>query len=627
MSKKLVSALASFLALALLVPVLSIAFTASAEKEPPRLDDYTQDAPIVADGEEKYPTIILPGISQSVSYLADENGNPVKNKDGKELSGGLMIIDDSTVINKALKHLLFPALLTLITQKEHLGFTDKIYDFACDIFDIQASTPDGVPKQSLKTITFDTSLAGMSEKDKEDFYKDVPLQEYVNAVGEENVYLFAFPLLGTPVENGKNLQDYINWIKAETGAQKVNLAPLSLGGTVLTAWANYEHANYDDINKIINVVSLLNGTDIMGDFFARDFILEDQFINADFFPRVMKESSGDATVGYLINILLRIFPRAIFEKTLTRAVDGVLDTFILNAPQFWAMVPKERYPGLADRYLDLDKYPEKALLRQKTDAFYAAQQNLEANFLDMVENHGVKIYNICGYNMDFGVQNYNFFGIMKSSLTTNSDALIPIQSTSIGATAAPAGKQLDADYLAGVANQAYISPDKSLDASTCLFPDRVWFFRDAHHEFGRSDLTIEIAVRIITGEVEDIYTDTDKYPQFNTGRKTNDLTNRMRDVRNMLADPTWEEIPQEKLDKLVAVYNEAADMLRNTYAGDQAKTDKLAQDLRIAIADAKGETYTPPSTEMSASEKFAKMLSDLCFKTMGTKGFSDLLRK
>ena len=43
-----------------------------------------------ADGiEEKVPVIILPGISQSISYLAIEDGKPALNKDGKELQGGL----------------------------------------------------------------------------------------------------------------------------------------------------------------------------------------------------------------------------------------------------------------------------------------------------------------------------------------------------------------------------------------------------------------------------------------------------------------------------------------------------------------------------------------------------------
>ena len=80
----------------------------------------------------------------------------------------------------------------------------------------------------------------------------------------------------------------------------------------------------------------------MGDFYMRNFNIEDEFFFQEFLPMVMTEMNGYATLGHIINIALKIFPRSVIESILTAAVDGILDTLMLNCPQFWAMIPKER---------------------------------------------------------------------------------------------------------------------------------------------------------------------------------------------------------------------------------------------------------------------------------------------
>ncbi|MDR1630847.1 MAG: hypothetical protein LBS36_11675 [Oscillospiraceae bacterium] len=616
MSKRTKKLLSLFLAVLLGLSAVTVASAAPAD------NGETADVPFqvqkaLTQEDEIYPTIILPGISQSVSYLADENGDPVLNADGDELSGGLMIIDPAGVVGKILKKLLLPLFVTLITQRDSLGFTDKVYELGCDLFSIQKSNPDGTPAENLVTRTFDCSVGEMTEEDNYQFYRDIPMQDLAERIGEENIYLFAFPLLGNPVENGKNLQDYIDFVKSERNAEKVNIVSVSLGGTVLTSWADYEGADYSSVNKIINVVSLLDGTDVMSDLMARNFNLDDQFVFSEFFPNIM-DSIGNKALGYLVNIMVRVLPRSVFEKTLTRMTDSVLETFLLNAPQFWAMVPKDRYEGLADRYLNT---PEKALLKEKTDRFHQAQLNLHDNLL-AIKGSGVGIYNICGYNLDFGYGDYSYFGIVGSTKTTNSDAMIPIQSTSLGATAVPANTQFSDEYLAA-ADPKYISPDKSVDASTCLFKDNTWFYLNQHHEVGRTDLVLELASEIVTGHIDSIETDTVRFPQFIEGRKTNGLTGAIKEAKAILAAP--EDYVAGKLPALQAALDEAQTFLDTTYSGGQESVEPLTLNLRIAIAEAKGEVYTAPSADpkLSFLEWFLKAISDAVFKYVGPVGYSD----
>lgn len=62
------------------------------------------DPTLLAKADEvQYPTIVLPGISQSDSFLADENGDPVLRENGKPLRGGLLIIDPDRTVQSALK--------------------------------------------------------------------------------------------------------------------------------------------------------------------------------------------------------------------------------------------------------------------------------------------------------------------------------------------------------------------------------------------------------------------------------------------------------------------------------------------------------------------------------------------
>lgn len=624
MSKKTQRLLSLFLAVTMGVSVFIVGAGASPEvTTEPMFEVYNS----LESDDTIYPTIILPGISQSISYLADENGEPVLNADGNELSGGLLFIDTAGLVGKILKKLLLPLMVTLITQRNAMGFTDKLYELTCDLFSIQKSEPDGTTTENILTRTFDCSVGKMSKEEQDAFFRQIPVRELADEIGAENLYLFAFPLLGNPMDNAKNLQDYIDMVKEQCNAEKVNLAAISMGGTVLTAWADYEGADYDSINKIVNAVAVLDGTDVVGDLMERNFNLEDEYVFSEFLPLVMEASVGDSTMGYLLNLVIRILPRSVFEGILTRMTDGILETLILNAPQFWAMVPKDRYEGLRDRYLNPEEFPEKEILLAKTERFHEAQNDLHNN-LTALANKGVKIYNICGYNLDFGTGDYGYFGIMGSSRETNSDAMINIESTSLGATAAPVGQRLSDEYLA-TADPKYISPNGGLDASTSLFKDRIWFFENQHHEVGRTDLVLELASALLVNDDIDTVDSDPRFPQFIEGRRTNQLTNAIRDAKNLIELAAKNEdgldfkIVADKLPALQAEIDAACDFLDNTYGGGQDRVDALTESLRKLTTEAKGQTYSTGDTKTSLLQFILKKFNEKVYKYVGPYGYSD----
>ena len=578
-----------------------------------------------AANEDVAPTIIIPGISQSVSYLADENGNPAVNSNGEELSGGLLIIDSSTLPGILAGTVAGPLVTSLIMQAD-MGLSDAVYETVTQVFSIQASDKDGKAKENLKTITYEYPISQMSQDDRDYFYRMIPMKSVVDEIGgEDNLYFFTFPLISDPMITAAKLDKYIQMVKEQTGKDKVNIVTVSLGGTILTAYLElYKNTNYPDINKVLNVVSCLDGTDVMGDFYMRNFNIEDEFFFQEFLPMVMKEMNGYATLGHLINVALKIFPRSVIEAILTAAVDGILDTLMLNCPQFWAMIPKDRYDDVINKYSFIKNDPEYSRLYATIEKFQQARLNLKDNLIKL-NKQGALVHNVCGYNLDYSAQDYCFFAAMKSSLTTNSDAIIDIDSTSLGATYAKAGEVLSEEYIA-TRDPKYISPDGSVDASTCLFPDNVWFFQGQHHEVGRNDVIIKLIAKLASNQINSTADMPDKFPQFNGNRNTRNITRWCFDDADRVfaeyaEDPTLYNA--EDIEELRAVYEEAEVYLENTICeptSAKALLERFEYALyRVGVGDAPADTSTDEALEI-----ICKFVDETIYGVFGADGFSDL---
>ncbi|MBQ6165143.1 MAG: hypothetical protein IJK23_11775 [Clostridia bacterium] len=617
MKRFTVRLLAVILSLALLIPAVSLASSAVYDPETqdysiyPELGDYTP-------ADAVYPTIILPGINQSGMVYCDENWEPVLDADGNQISGGVILIDSTTVTSKVIK--LVPSLLaSLAMQQSSATLADTVYNVVHEILAIQQMDNNGETVNNLMLESFDMPISEFPDKDW--FYRMLPMEPVAKMIGEENVYLYTFPLFGDPMQSAEDLRTYIDNVKAETGSDKVNIVTISLGGSILTAYLDL-YPDCADVNKIINIVSVLGGTDLMADFMDRRFNISDEFLYSEYIPMIMKETNGNAALGYLINILLRILPKQTFYDILTAAFSAVLDTVILNDPQFWAMLPGERYEALADRYL---RDGEHDALLAKTDRYQKARMNLKAN-LSAADAAGVRVYNIAGYDLSYTDGDYNYFGIVQSSADANCDGIIPVGSTTLGASSVPAGTQFDKSYL-DAADPKYISPDKSVDASTCLFPDRTWFFDKQHHEVGRDDKVLRLITAIVGGYADDIDA-MPEFPQFNVGRFTRPLIRsdgglvfRAQEVLNG-ADYT-----DEQKAAVRPAYEDTLAVLKDTMGGEDAAAS-VKIELQNALADVGvGEHYTDPNTwTKSALEMLMKFLNDLVMRTIGGQGYSDYVK-
>lgn len=555
------------------------------------------------------PLIVLPGINHSPTYLYDENDKPVMDSKGeKQIGGTLLILNTDELLKKILPKALFSLLATIATQ--HNILLDKVaYEAAATAFSIQKCNDEGNYVNNLKTQRWNYPLSQMTEDEVNWVYRMVPMQRIVDIIGADHTYFYTFNLVGDPMQSAKELDEYIDMVKKQTGHDKVDLLPVSLGGTILTAYLDaYGHK---DINSIVGVVACLNGTDIVADLMARDFNISDEYLHHEYIPTILKESNGRGTLGYLINCILHILPQAGFNALLTGAMSGLLDTMVLNCPQMWAMVPSYRYDALASRYLSA-----KPVLKAKTDRFQQARLNLKQNVLDAVAD-GVKVNFISGSGLAFGEEMYTFFSIMSSSGKVNSDGIINLSSTALGTTGTVGGATIakqahdNPDYP----GYSYLSPDGTIDISTAVLPDNTWVFLKQYHEVGNNDVVLNLAKALLLGEIENVHSNPAKYPQYNYFCNTKTLRRwRINDGKEALKKT---DLSEEDRAEIVAAIAQAEAVLEMTVA-DQTAVE--AAQARLDTILYKVGQLTPPKEESKLApglEKFFESMSWMLYKALG----------
>jgi hypothetical protein len=326
-------------------------------------------------------------------------------------------------------------------------------------------------------------------------------------------------------------------------------------------------------------------------------------------------------------------PKSVIYSILTAAVDGIIDTLMLNCPQFWAMIPSDRFEDVKEKYNFIWTDPTYHILAPKLEAFQTAKLNLVDN-LSILMNSGRLVHNVAGYGLNYGVKDYNFFGVMMSSQTTNSDAIIDIDSTTLGATYATAGTILPDDIL--FRDNAIISPDGSIDISTCAFPDNVWLFHGQHHEVGRNDVVLSLVGKLVTGEIKSVNDMSDKYPQFNGNRNTRNITRwRLDDAACLIenyADGQTIDVEgnvitcrEADIIELTAAYKEALALLNDTICEPTA-ADAVTKRIEDAIyrVGHNGEIPVEDTSTDELIEQIAYFLDGVITEIFGAgNGFSE----
>ncbi len=547
------------------------------------------------------PSIVVPGIGQSNVWALDENGDYLTDDDGDRISCFPAIFDVGPIVMRVLA----PALLTLITQHD-VGLSDALCDVVLDAFEVNMCDENGKNTGNLEVERYPYSVAECSEYEKSQIYNNIPLTDYAKIAGEDHLYYYAYNSFANLEETVDGLYEFIQQVKAETGHDKINIVPISMGGSVANGLLEYYPDVMDDLNKVVYIVPALNGSTIVGDLYKKDLA----FLDPDFLYNGFLESLMDEDEARMIEVIARILPDEVLVGVLNNVADCLVEDVAANVTSLWGLCPKEDYVEASNELL-----ASKPAIKKQTDRYYQAQVNSLANIQKLIDK-GVEVYNIVDYDAPL-------YQIGTSWNDDNADGIIHLSSTGMGVHSALVGETLPADYKQANTSincsdpsHDHISPDRVVDASTGLLPDTTFYFDGQNHEkTARNDVIISLATKLLaTDEIKSVYSTPD-YPQFNGARDPRKVKSLLEKAKAVDSSTLSEADAQE----LAAAISEADAFVNGTVCtdGQQELIRARLEAILIKAGAMTAEEEEEPST-------FFTDLSLWLYETYGTNGFSEL---
>ncbi len=582
--------------------------------------------------EEMYPSIVIPGLFQGRASLYDENGEIATNADGEPLEAPFFLSGTEDIIGTALEIAGIPLLSTLLTQRDRdLDFANALGTALGDILLGKIkSDENGEFIYDVRPEQLNTAVSNLTQEQKNYVYDTIPLTTYKEIAGEDKLYFFTYFSFENMDKVTERLYNLIQTVKEETGYDKVNIVPISQGGTICNSLLETykDQGIFDELNRIVYVIPALDGSYTIGDIYYYGLLDDDEALYNYMFPLLL---DGDQEwLGYLVNTLIRIFPHDVLNDVLDVAVDILVEDYLEYSTMMWGLMPSEYYPELRERYLSDE---DNAVLVEQTDRYYQAQLNREENILTAIE-HGVEVFDIVNYNDAL-------YPICDNWNKCQADGIIQLESTSIGAYGIGVDVQLPEGYkqqntnptCSDPENHNHIDPYNLIDASTGLIPDTTFYFYNGDHEqTGRNDIVMQLVVNLLTDpEFKDVYT-YEEFPQFNTARKTRGAQNKIDSMKQYLAD---ESVDPAIKERLAGVIDKAQQLLDDTAATPEevAELDAcLAEFDAIVRLINTGSEEEPvdfgKKVEIFFTKLFGeivKFFSNLLFKMAGGNGFSDMI--
>lgn len=397
-------------------------------------------------------------------------------------------------------------------NKSYDKFADEFYPVVNKYIDPIGFNQDGTAKDA--TVGFHQNEKPMSEYTEEEKAElSVFADAYAEEFGEENVYNFSYDWRKSPIDAAAELDEYIQTIQDDIGVKKVNVVAHSMGANVVLSYL-YEFGG-KSINNLVFVAPAWQGTSLAGNVAIKN-IEFDMFTVENYLVQMANVSATTHITAFIISYIATYdgLSKEYFGD-INKAAAGILprlytDTFntnIAGMPGFWSLVPAEYYEeGIETIFGDTID----ADLKAKIDAYYEIQTNAKS-IIEEAMDDGMTFGIVVGYNCQM---------IPVSNEYEQSDTIIDVKYASGGATCA---KYLQAfDDWTNIYNQAvkdghnHVSWDYKVDASTCMFPEQTWFYKNLQHNaYNVDEGTTDVVVWLLSAEEQyDVFTDTENYPQF-----------------------------------------------------------------------------------------------------------------
>lgn len=385
---------------------------------------------------------------------------------------------------------------------------NAITDFGCSLLEDVSRNKEGVPNNpdvhipKYLTSADNIDLSG-------DQWADTAVglfRSIANKYGGENTYLYTFDWRLSPDELADDLKSFLDLVKRETGASKLDIAACSMGGMITTKYIS--KYGTDSLDSVVYLSSAHNGGHIIGSAFSGDLVINSKALG----NFLIEKTKGNGAVNFLVRVLNAIGMVKVItnyvNKIITNNKELLYDNFLrecfATAYGLWALIPDEKFDESVEFFFGGDEAEYAIALSEiaKVREFVFSTDEIIAD----LHASGVKVSFVSHYN--------SLQLPIYSKYTYHGDGVLESDRTSGYATFANYGETLTDAQIAGVDAQ-YISPDKVVNASTCLYPETTWFVKSAGH-VGCKDNSehTEFAIWLLTRDVQPtVHTDA-AYPRF-----------------------------------------------------------------------------------------------------------------
>ncbi len=376
----------------------------------------------------------------------------------------------------------------------------------------------------------------------------------VNGGYEFDQFRYHYDWRLSPYQIAEGLHDYIKAVCEVTGHDKVALAGRCLGTCVTMAYMEMYDGEY--IADHIMYASALKGVDFCSQAFCGNLYLESDGVERFFYDI---DLGLDATMTDFIQSFLTVANKTEGLDLALLAFNNVLPKIKYNLyprllkdtyasfPSYWAMVGEE--------YFD----------EAKRVVFDGIDTDVYADFIELIDSYHYNVQIpaeeiITHQKEELGIDYYNItkYGMQSVPVTENSDALsdryVDVTGASLGATTGTISTDLSNDYIEIAkinGTDKYISVDKKIDASTCLYPEKTWFIKNLNHK-DFPDVVNLLMAEMVNNENYTINSD-ENYPQFLSYDVDKDTVSPLTEENEGVNDSKWESSFWKAIRKIIAI--------------------------------------------------------------------------
>lgn len=432
------------------------------------------------DPNESRSQIPVIRISGDGEPLYDEEGNKIFHyKDiAKLVSGNGENSADNSELYKSMAKTLIPALTK--------GLVTDNWD------DLYAGLETEIGKIFANSLLDEngnvTNNSGLSQSRKEQMEN----KRNNSQMGDKgyfawNDYWFHYDWRLDPMETADEFNSFIKDIKRTTGCEKVGIAATCLGTNIVMAYvAKY---GVEDIQGIGMDGSVVGGAEILSEVICAKFDVDPPAL-----IRILKDVEGlglfsiDEFIMETIDMLVQTgilegvistTENIFYDKLIAGTTSALALSTFYTWPNYWACVSPEDYES-AKYYVFGEEGSEKRIkyagLIEKLDNYDKEVRRRIPELIQKIKDGGANLGVISKYG----------FQIIPNCTSSDvvSDQFASVKRSSFGATTSSVYETLSDEYIAQRVSEGkghYISPDKLIDASTCLTPDSTWFIKGSTH--------------------------------------------------------------------------------------------------------------------------------------------------